>query len=237
MEDAIQKTKHQIAEIKRQAKVQFEAYLAVYETVSESEGRTISEEQEVSPRLGSMFGKVTQWEELWPSAEEQDQLPQNRTKTSRDVDKSLQMDEEQASRQCEEVDTVPITHKRVETLRSLASGQAKPSASQGLLQREGWSLDDVLRQMGPRTYMGALLRAAVIKELLRENVEKQRVLLAGLEKCKEEVVKMQREIERDGEMNKEILEQWNEDVEAFLRAREVIDWRDGEEEGGGGRRR
>ena len=46
MENAIQKAKHQITEIRKQQRVEYEAYSAVNETVSEPELQTISEEPE-----------------------------------------------------------------------------------------------------------------------------------------------------------------------------------------------
>ena len=225
MEDAIQKSKHEIAEIRKQQRIQFEAYLAVNGTVSGSEMPTISEEQEVSLKLGGTFGKGNKREELWPCTEEPHQLSHNQIKTALDPDKTPQMEEEQVDRQCEEADTVPIPHKRVEALRSLASRQAKPSASQARLQQEAWSIDESAGQLGRQAYMSAWMSAAMIDRLLSENVERQGVLLAALKRSKEEILKVQEEIEREGGLEEQVLQQWRVDVEAFLREREVMDRR------------
>ena len=223
MEDAIQKANHQIAEIMEKQKAQSEEHLAVDETVSGSEVPIISEKQAVSPKLGGMFGKRNKQEEAH-------QLSHERSQTSYDADKTLQMDEEQAGRQYGQRDNIPIPHKRVDALRSLASRPAKTSASQGPHQQEAWSLGEFGGQLGPHGYMNAWMSAAVIQELLRENVEKQRVLLADLKRSEEEIRKMLKEIERDGKLEEEVLQQLNLDVEAFLRDREVIYWW-GDEEG------
>lgn len=192
MEDAIQKTKHQIAQIRVEQRVQFDAYLAISETVSESELPTISEEQEASFEVG---GVGNQREGLWPYTEEPHQLSYN----------------------------------RVETLRGPASGPTKASGSQAPLQQEAWSLDAILEQLGPQAYRTAWMSGAVINELLRKNMEKQRVVLAGLQRSKEEILKLRKEIERDGNLEEDVLHKWTADVEAFLKATEVVDWRgDGE---------
>ena len=225
MEDAIQKTKHEIAEIRKQQRVQFEAYLAVNETVSGSEMPTIAEEQEVSLKLGGTFGKGNKREELWPYTEEPHQSSHNQIKTAHDPGNTPQMEEEQVDKQCEQADTVSIPHRRVEALRSPASRQAKPSASQARLQQEAWSINESPRQLGRQAYMSAWMSAATIDRLLRENVEKQGALLAGLKRCKEEILKMQEEIEREGGLEEQVLQQWRMDVEAFLREREVMDRR------------
>ena len=130
MEDAIKKTNHQVAEIRRQQRIHFEAYLAVNETVSERELPTISEKPEDALIVGSQLGKGSKGEELWPYREEAHELSHNRTKTSHDADQTCQMDEEKAGRKCEEGDTVKIAHKRVEALQSLASGPSKLDASE-----------------------------------------------------------------------------------------------------------
>lgn len=171
MEDAIQKTKHQIAQIRVEQRVQFDAYFAISETASESELPTISEEQEASFEVG---GVGNQREGLWPYTEE-------------------------------------------------------PHQSQAPLQQEAWSLDAVPEHLGPQAYRTAWMSGAVINELLRQNMEKQRVMLAGLQRSKEEILKLQKEIERDGNLEEDVLHKWTADVEAFLKATEVVDWRvDGE---------
>ena len=220
MEDAIQKAKHQIADIRKQQKVQFEAYLAIDETASGLP--TISEKQEVLPKLGGLVWKGYKREELWPNA------AHNQTKTAHDPDKTPQMEEEQVGSQYEQADTVTILHKRVEalrSLRSLASRHAKAGASQASLLQEAWSVDESPGELGPQAYRNAWMSAAVINELLSENVEKQRVTLAGLKRSKEEILKIQEEIARDGELDEKALQQWNVDVERFLKEREVTDWR------------
>ena len=223
MEDAIQKANHQIAEIMEKQRAHSEEHLAVDETVSRSEVSTISEKQAVSPKRGGMFGKGNKREEAH-------QLSHNRSQTSHDADKTPQTDEEQAGRQFEEMNIVPIPHKRVDALRSLASRPAKPSASQGSLQQRAWALGELPGQLGPQGYMNAWMSTAVIQELLRENLEKQRVLIAELKRSEEEIRKMQKEIERDGGLEEKVLQQMNVDVETFLKDREVIYWW-GDEEG------
>ena len=201
MKDAIRKTKQQIAEIRKEQRVQFEAYLAINEMVSGSGLPTIPEEQEVSFETGGMVGKGKEREELRPFTEKADELSHNRTTTLYDADKTSQMDEEQADRQCE--------------------GRIEVGASQAPLQLEAWSLDEMPAELGPAAYMNAWKSTAVINELLRENVEKQRGMLAGLKRCKEEIVKMQEEMEKDGILDEEILQRWTVDVETFLRERDT----------------
>ena len=220
MEDAIQKANHEIADIRKQQRVQFEAYLAITETASELP--TISEKQEVLPKIAGLVWKGYKREELRPNA------AHNQTKTAHDPDKTPQMEEEQVGSKYERPDHVTILHKRVEalrSLRSLASRHAKPGASQVSLLREAGSVDESPGELGPQVYMNAWTSAAVIHELLSENLEKQRVTLAGLKRSKEEILKIQEELARDGGLDEKALQQWTADVERFLREREVIDWR------------
>ena len=237
MEDAIKETKHQIAEIRKQQRVQFEAYLAVSETMSESDMSTIyEEEEEVSRKVEGMFGKGKKREEHGPYTEVAHQLTLNRTKTSHDADQTSQMDEEQSDRQYGEADMVPVPHKRVKALRSAsslarrASRVAKPSATQSPLQQQPWSVDELQEQSAPQAYRNTWMSVAVINEVLRRNVEKQGIVLAGLKKSKEEIQKLQEKIERDGDLEEWMLQQWNLNVETFLREREVMDWPGGEED-------
>ena len=217
MEDAIEKIKHEIAQIRIEQRVQFEAYLAVRETVSRSKLPTIPEEQEVSFKVGGVLWKGNKREGLWPYTEEPHQPSYNRSTTSHDADKTPQMNEEQGGRQCEEGDTVMIPHKRVEALRGRASGATKASASQALPQPEGWALDGLPGQLGAQAYRTVWMSAAVINGLLGEKVEKQRVMLAGLQRSREEIVELQKGIERDEDLDEDVVHSWTVEVEAFLR--------------------
>ena len=216
MEDAIEKIKHQIAQIRIEQRVQFKAYSAISETVSGSGMPTTPEEQEVSFQVGGVLWKGNRREGLWPHTEEPHQLSYNRSTTSHTADKTSLMDEEHAGRQCKEGDIVPIPHKRVEALRGVASGATKASGSQALLQLKALSLDETLEQLGSQAYMTAWMSAAVMDELLREKVEKQRVMLAGLQRSKEEIVELQKGIERDEHLEEDVINKWTAEVNAFL---------------------
>lgn len=111
------------------------------------------------------------------------------------------MDKDQAGKQYEEADNMPIhLSKWIEAPRS---GQAEASASEAPLQQQARSVDEVAEQVGAQSYMDAWTSLVMVQELLRENVEKQRVLLAGLEKSRKEMQKLQEEIERDGDLDEE----------------------------------
>ena len=218
MEDAIQRVTHEIAEVREQQRVQSDVYLAVDETASGSEVPTVSAKQEVSPKPGSTLEKGNKREELWPYTEEPHQQSHSGTKTSYDAPKTPHMGEEQAGRQCKRTDTVPIPHQRVEALRKVGSRPVGPRACSAGPQQEGWPVNVTPEQMA---YMNAWRSAVVIDQVLRQNMENQRMLLAEMIRSKEELLRVQEEIARDGELEEEVLEQWRVDVEGFFRMREV----------------
>ena len=231
----IQKTQNQIAEIRDEQRHQFKAlsnddrrrlcevaglehleraWLTVDNVVSELGVLASSDKQEDSLDGVGAFGKTNM---------HSPQLQSDPTKIPYNRYNSLQGSDEQADRQRRGTGTVQIPHKRVEALRGSAIGQLRSHSSQPPPQQAPSSLDETESQTGPQAYLNPWLDVATIEEMLRQNWEKQRVLAADLKRSKEDILEMQEDIRRAEEAYGRRLPRVDVDIEAFLRAREVME--------------
>ena len=222
-QEEVQKAKDQIAELKKEQRSHFlalsiddrrrmsevvgleclqRAYLSADELVTGTDVPTISDKQENSPDEGNITSK-----HIMPVGSPHE-LHESRTKASGDEDNVSRMNDEQVGGQCGTPDIVPIPHKRVEALRGIGSGTRR----------------------GPYSYLCPWLSAVEIEDLLSQNLEKQRVVVAQLRRSKEDILMGQVDLRQAEEAEGAILPRPSDnDVEAYLRAREVREWRISEE--------
>ena len=247
----IQKAQHEIAEIREKQRHQFRAlskgdqrrlcevlgleklgraWVTADETVSEFDVVATSDKQEDSQDGEGVFGETNIQEKPSRGVKSTPQLYSDQTKISHNGDYSPQGDDEQAGRQWRGKVTVQIPHKRVEALRGLAVGLPKPQSIQPPPQQRPSSLDETESQTGPQAHLNLSLDEATIEGMLRQNLERQRVLAVDLKRSKEGILKMQEDIRRAEEVEGRRLPRLDVDIEAFLRAREVMECGIAEEE-------
>lgn len=118
---------------------------------------------------------------------------------------------------------------QTQTAPLLPGNQWTPLSSHPPPHYGSWSLDEAQRQISPPTTVGPWTSTAQIEEMLKENRERQRVVVADLGRSKEDILQMQEDLRR-AEVEGLMIPRVDVDFEAFLRAREVAQWAGYEEE-------
>ena len=148
------------------------------------------------------------------------QVPDKRTKSPQVEDDTIRLQNERAKRWRNVVEFVPRPHKRAEALQVTTASASKACVNQAQHQQKLYS--EVKSQLAT-THVS--LRSSAygpeIEERLRQNLERQNVVKQELKRSKENILQMQKDIERGEKMTGRRLPRANVDVEAFLREREV----------------